>query len=98
MNVHWLGENVQCPVVEFHDVRAEKFRSNRYLLLLLSAYFHRTRLPQYSMMNLPLRMGASAKSPSPVRDRATRKGPDCRGVRKTPLLFLIWCLDKTDTR
>jgi hypothetical protein len=34
MNVHWLGENVQCPVVEFHDVRAEKFRSDRYLSLV----------------------------------------------------------------
>jgi hypothetical protein len=31
MNVQWMSQNVPCPVVEFHDIRAEKFRADRYL-------------------------------------------------------------------
>jgi hypothetical protein len=34
MNFQWLGENVRCPIVEFHDLRTEKFRSDKYLALV----------------------------------------------------------------
>ena len=26
MNFQWMNQNAACPVVEFHDVRTEKFR------------------------------------------------------------------------
>lgn len=34
MNFQWFGQNVPCPIVEFHDLRTEKFRSDRYLELV----------------------------------------------------------------
>lgn len=34
MTVQWMGPNTPCPIVEFHDVRTEKFRSDRYLDLV----------------------------------------------------------------
>jgi hypothetical protein len=34
MNVQWMGASVPCPIVEFHDVRTEKFRSDMYLSLV----------------------------------------------------------------
>lgn len=34
MNFQWLSQNVPCPIVEFHDLRTEKFRSDRYLSLV----------------------------------------------------------------
>ena len=34
MTYQWLNQNAACPVVEFHDIRTEKFRSDRYLSLL----------------------------------------------------------------
>lgn len=34
MNFQWFGQNVPCPIVEFHDLRTEKFRSDRYLSLV----------------------------------------------------------------
>ena len=34
MNFQWMNQNAACPVVEFHDVRTEKFRADRYLALI----------------------------------------------------------------
>ena len=34
MNFPWMSQNVACPIVEFHDVRTEKFRSDRYLAMI----------------------------------------------------------------
>lgn len=34
MTYQWLNRNAACPVVEFHDIRTEKFRSDKYLSLL----------------------------------------------------------------
>src|SRR4051794_40955000 len=34
MNVQWIGAAALCPIVEFHDIRTEKFRSDKYLSLL----------------------------------------------------------------
>ena len=34
MNFPWMGQTEACPIVEFHDVRTEKFRSDRYLALV----------------------------------------------------------------
>jgi hypothetical protein len=34
MNVPWMGAPTPCPIVEFHDVRTEKFRSDAYLSLV----------------------------------------------------------------
>jgi hypothetical protein len=34
MNFQWFGQTAPCPIVEFHDLRTEKFRSERYLSLL----------------------------------------------------------------
>ena len=34
MNFQWFGQNVPCPIVEFHDLKTEKFRSDRYLALV----------------------------------------------------------------
>ena len=34
MTYQWLNHNAACPVVEFHDIRTEKFRSDKYLSLL----------------------------------------------------------------
>ncbi|MEO8758466.1 MAG: hypothetical protein ABI398_12040 [Devosia sp.] len=31
MNYQWMSQAAACPIVEFHDVRTEKFRSARYL-------------------------------------------------------------------
>jgi hypothetical protein len=31
MNVQWMQQAAPCPVVEFHDLRTEKFRAQRYL-------------------------------------------------------------------
>src|SRR5205085_848465 len=48
--------------------------SNRYLELRSSAVLVATRLPQYSMMNVPFLMRSVANRPAPVRERPTRKG------------------------
>lgn len=34
MNYQWLNQSAACPVVEFHDIRTEKFRSDKYLTLV----------------------------------------------------------------
>lgn len=34
MTYQWMIAGSPCPVVEFHDVRTEKFRSNKYLALV----------------------------------------------------------------
>jgi len=34
MTYQWLNQSAACPVVEFHDIRTEKFRSDKYLSLL----------------------------------------------------------------
>ena len=34
MNYQWLNQSAACPVVEFHDIRTEKFKSDKYLSLL----------------------------------------------------------------
>lgn len=34
MNTQWLGLTEQMPIVEFHDVRAETFKSDNYLALV----------------------------------------------------------------
>jgi hypothetical protein len=34
MNYQWLNRSAACPVVEFHDIRTEKFRSDKYLSLV----------------------------------------------------------------
>ncbi len=34
MNFQWLNQATPCPVVEFHDVRCEKFRTDKYLGLV----------------------------------------------------------------
>jgi len=34
MNFQWMSQNAPCPIVEFHDLRTEKFKSDRYLSLL----------------------------------------------------------------
>src|SRR4051812_7697055 len=34
MNYQWMTAAAACPIVEFHDVRTEKFRSDKYLALL----------------------------------------------------------------
>lgn len=34
MNYQWLNQSTACPVVEFHDIRTEKFKSDKYLSLL----------------------------------------------------------------
>ena len=34
MNFQWLSQNSPCPIVEFHDLKTEKFRSDRYLSLV----------------------------------------------------------------
>ena len=34
MTYQWLNQSAACPVVEFHDIRTEKFRSDRYLSLV----------------------------------------------------------------
>ena len=34
MNFQWLNQGAPCPIVEFHDIRTEKFRTDKYLDLL----------------------------------------------------------------
>lgn len=34
MNVQWIGAAAPCPIVEFHDIRTEKFKSDKYLSLV----------------------------------------------------------------
>jgi hypothetical protein len=34
MNFQWLNQATACPVVEFHDIRCEKFRTDKYLALV----------------------------------------------------------------
>jgi hypothetical protein len=34
MNFQWLNQGTPCPVVEFHDIRCEKFRADKYLGLV----------------------------------------------------------------
>jgi hypothetical protein len=34
MTYQWLNQSAACPVVEFHDIRTEKFRSDKYLSLV----------------------------------------------------------------
>jgi hypothetical protein len=34
MNFQWLNNQTPCPVVEFHDIRCEKFRTDKYLALV----------------------------------------------------------------
>jgi len=34
MNFQWMNQNTACPVVEFHDIRTEKFRADKYLCLV----------------------------------------------------------------
>jgi hypothetical protein len=34
MNYQWLNQASACPIVEFHDVRTERFKSDSYLSLL----------------------------------------------------------------
>jgi hypothetical protein len=34
MNFQWMSQGAPCPVVEFHDVRCEKFRTDKYLALM----------------------------------------------------------------
>lgn len=34
MNFQWLNQATPCPVVEFHDIRCEKFRTDKYLGLV----------------------------------------------------------------
>lgn len=34
MNFQWLNQSAACPVVEFHDIRTEKFKSDKYLALV----------------------------------------------------------------
>jgi hypothetical protein len=34
MNFQWLNQNAPCPIVEFHDIRTEKFRSDKFLTLV----------------------------------------------------------------
>ena len=34
MNVQWTDQAAACPVVELHDIRTEKFRSDKYLSLV----------------------------------------------------------------
>ena len=50
MNFQWLAQNVPCPIVEFHDLRTEKFRSDRYLSLVED----RLTAPMLAAGGLPL--------------------------------------------
>jgi hypothetical protein len=34
MNFHWISQSAACPVVEFHDIRTEKFKTDKYLTLV----------------------------------------------------------------
>jgi hypothetical protein len=34
MNFHWISQSAPCPVVEFHDIRTEKFKADTYLTLI----------------------------------------------------------------
>ena len=34
MTYQWLNQSAACPVVEFHEIRTEKFKSDKYLSLL----------------------------------------------------------------
>src|SRR3569623_1386307 len=34
MNFHWINQSAACPVVEFHDIRTEKFKTDKYLTLV----------------------------------------------------------------
>ena len=34
MNYQWLNQTSACPIVEFHDVRTERFKSDSYLSLV----------------------------------------------------------------
>lgn len=34
MNFQWMTQQAPCPVVEFHDIRCEKFRTDKYLALV----------------------------------------------------------------
>ena len=34
MTYQWLNQSAACPVVEFHDIRTEKFKSDRYSSLV----------------------------------------------------------------
>lgn len=37
MNFQWTAQSAPCPIVEFHDVRTEKFKSDKYLDLVQSS-------------------------------------------------------------
>jgi len=50
MNFQWLSQNSPCPIVEFHDVKTEKFRSNKYLSLVED----RLTAPMLAAGGLPL--------------------------------------------
>jgi hypothetical protein len=50
MNFQWLNQNVACPIVEFHDLRTEKFRFGRYLSLVED----RLTAPMLAAGGLPL--------------------------------------------
>jgi len=34
MNFHWMAQSAPCPIVEFHDLRTEKFKTDKYLTLV----------------------------------------------------------------
>lgn len=50
MNFQWLSQNSPCPIVEFHDLRTEKFRSDKYLSLVED----RLTAPMLAAGGLPL--------------------------------------------
>ena len=34
MNFHWINQSAACPVDEIHDIRTEKFKTDKYLTLV----------------------------------------------------------------
>jgi hypothetical protein len=77
MNFQWLNQGAPCPIVEFHDIRTEKFRADKYLDLveghltgpLLEAGI--TPIGQFRVWNHPERLLLLRGYPSmPARRRA----------------------------
>ena len=62
MNFQWMNQNTACPVVEFHDIRTEKFRTDKYLCLVETRFAPAltaagvTTLGQFRVENHPERL------------------------------------------
>src|SRR5258707_358925 len=91
MNDQWMPMAMPCPIVEFHDVRTEKFRSDKYLALLDDRLAGAllasgvSDLAQFRVDNHPDRLIVLRGYPSmPARRRALtafHTGPDWAACR-----------------